>query len=239
MTEESASTSVGEILSDGKCSGDGEMFKAVAARYLAELYLWDVSHTEYRDFLKQSADAAWQLARDPQTGRFTCDWAGPFDAQNARVGSLGSAAVGLAAAAKALGAGTQRPPLTYEAEESDLHGVGLEAAYAGYSGWGYTAGWGSDGQAVDLSMYVPDAGQYVVEFRYATVQDATRTLALDGTDVVQSLSFPSTGGYDVYRTVRSPVLSWAAGHNTLSVQLLTAKGGRGYLNLDRVELVRQ
>jgi predicted alpha-1,6-mannanase (GH76 family) len=44
LREESAVTPLGSILSDGKCSGDGEMFKAVAARYLGELYALDRSH---------------------------------------------------------------------------------------------------------------------------------------------------------------------------------------------------
>ncbi len=91
------------------------------ARYLGELYAADPSHTEYRDFLARSGTAAWTLARDPASGDISCDWEGPYDSTTGLVGSLGSAAVGLAAAAKALGAGMQRPGLLYEAEEGDLH----------------------------------------------------------------------------------------------------------------------
>ena len=111
MSGEIETTSFGTILSDGKCSGDGNMFKGIGARYLRELYAADPSHTEYRDFLQRSADAAWTLARDPSSGNISCDWAGPYDPTTGVVGSLGSAAIGIAAAAEALGAGTPRPAL--------------------------------------------------------------------------------------------------------------------------------
>src|SRR5580698_4373060 len=136
MSNETERLDSGTILSDGQCGGDGEMFKGIAARYLGELYAADPSHTEYRDFLQRSADAAWTLARDPSSGNISCDWEGPYDPTTGVVGSLGSAAIGIAAAAEALGPGAQRPPLLYEAEEGNLHSVGLEAKYAGFSGWG-------------------------------------------------------------------------------------------------------
>lgn len=238
LTNESATTSVGTILSDGKCSGDGEMFKAVGARYLGELYALDPSHTEYRDILQRSADAAWTLARNTSSGLIACDWAGPFNPDTAHVGSLGSAAVGLAAAAKALGASAARPALTYEAEEGNLHGLGLEASHAGFSGWAYLAGWGTDGQSVDFFVDAPSAGTYDVELRYATGDAAARTIAVDGTDATASLAFPSTGDYDTYKSVTTSV-TLAKGANRLSVGYVTAKGGRGYINLDRVALTKK
>jgi predicted alpha-1,6-mannanase (GH76 family) len=233
LASETETTSEGSILSDGKCSGDGEMFKGIGARYLGELYAADPSHTEYRAFLQRSADAAWTLARDPATGNISCDWAGPYDPTTGVQGSLGSAAIGIAAAAEALGRGAQRPALQYEAEEGDLRGVGLEAKYVGFSGWGYLAGWGASGQSVDLLVNVPSTGNYQFEFRYATGDMAVRSIALDGASLTDQFSFPSTGGYSTYGAVRLTA-SLTAGPHVVNVAYDSASAG--YLNLDRLQL---
>jgi predicted alpha-1,6-mannanase (GH76 family) len=234
MASEMETVSFGSILSDGKCGGDGQMFKGVGARYLEQLYQLDKTHSEYRDFLARSGTAAWTLARDPATGDISCDWMGPYDSTTGDVQSLGSASVGLAAAAKGLGAGAQRPALAYEAEEGNLHNVGLEASHGGFSGWGYLAGWGGDGQSVDILVDVPKAGQYKAELRYATGDAASRAVSVNGTSA-GNLAFPSTGSYDSYATV-TPTLTLAAGRNTITFALSTAAGNGGYLNLDRIQL---
>jgi len=235
MKKEIETVSFGTILSDGKCSGDGQMFKGVGARYLGELYALDPTHTEYRDFLHRSSDAAWTLARDAASGDISCDWQGPFDSATGGVQSLGSAAVGLAAAAKAIGAGAQRPAGQYEAEEGDLHNIGLEATHGGFSGWGYVAGWGADGQSLDLVVDEPQAGSYQAELRYATGDAAARVLSVNGKIVVASLAFPSTGSYDKYGTITAP-LTLAAGRNTITLTYTSGSGSKGYLNLDRLQL---
>ena len=235
LASESEKVSFGTILSDGKCSGDGQMFKGVGARYLEQLYALDPTHTEYRDFLSRSGTAAWTLARDSASGDISCDWMGPFDATTGDVGSLGSASVGLAAAAKALGPAAQRPALQYEAEEGNLHGVGLEATHSGFSGWGYLAGWGSDGQSVDILVDAPKAGSYTATMRYATGDAASRAISVNGTSVNAKLAFPSTGNYDTYATV-TQALTLTAGRNTITVAFSAAAGSGGYLNLDRIQL---
>jgi hypothetical protein len=128
--------------------------------------------------------------------------------------------------------------LLRRAEEGDLHGVGFEAMYAGFSGWGYLAGWNGDGQSVDLLVDVPAAGSYELAFRYATGENATRSLSVNGQLIDPSLAFPSTGGYTSYMTV-TPVASLAIGKSTITVAFATAQGSRGYLNLDRVQLTLQ
>jgi predicted alpha-1,6-mannanase (GH76 family) len=238
MGHEIETTALGTILSDGQCSGDGDMFKGIGMRYLRELYAADTTHTEYRDFLQRSADAAWTLARDPSSGDISCDWAGPFDAATGVVGSLGSAAVGVAAAAEALGPGAARPALQYEAEEGDAHGIGFEATYAGFSGWGYLAGWNGDGQSVDLLVDIPTAGQYELAFRYATGENATRSLSVNAQLVAPSVAFPSTGGYTSYGAV-TPIVALPEGKSTITVAFATVDGSSGYLNLDRVQLTLQ
>jgi predicted alpha-1,6-mannanase (GH76 family) len=238
MTHEIETTPLGTILSDGKCSGDGQMFKGIAARYLNALYEADRSHVEYRDLLVRSATAAWTLARDPASGWISCDWQGPYDASTGNGGSLGSAAMAIAAAAKALGPGAQRPPLLYEAEEGDLHAVGLEASHGAFSGWGYVAGWGGDGQSLDLSIAVPASGDYEVDLRYATGDDARRALSLNGQTIDAGLAFPTSGGYDNYASVTT-TLALAAGRNTITLAFSSAAGSSGYLNLDRVQLTKK
>jgi predicted alpha-1,6-mannanase (GH76 family) len=238
MTKEIETTALGTILSDGKCGGDGQMFKGVGARYLGALYRADPSHTEYRDFLTRSANAAWTLARDPASGDISCDWQGPYDAATGNEHSLGSAAVGLAAAAKALGPAVQRPAGEYEAEEGDLHNIGLEATHGGFSGWGYVAGWGFDGQSLDVVVDVGAAGDYDVEMRYATGDDAARVISVGGQQVAASFAFPSTGGYDSYSSV-SITLPLLAGRNVLNVAFSIGEGSRGYLNLDRLRLTKK
>jgi predicted alpha-1,6-mannanase (GH76 family) len=239
MAKEMETTALGTILSDGKCGGDGQMFKGVGARYLGALYAADPSHTEYRDFLARSALAAWTLARDGATGIISCDWKGPYDAATGNEHSLGSAAVGIAAAAKALGPGKQRPAGEYEPEEGNLHGMGLEAQHGAYSGWGYVAGWGGDGQALDLVVEASSgAGAYDLELRYASGDDVRRVLSVGAIEVAASLAFPSTGGYDSYGTVHATV-TLAAGRNTVTLAYASAKGSRGFLNLDRAKLTKK
>ena len=75
----------------------------------------------------------------------------------------------------------------YEAEEGNLHGIGLEAKYPGFKGWGYLAGWGQDGQSVDVFVDAPVAGEYVVAMRYATAGDAVRTISVAGNVALMGL----------------------------------------------------
>jgi predicted alpha-1,6-mannanase (GH76 family) len=87
VTEETKPTSAGPVLSDGTnttCGGtaagaarDCPQWKGVGYRYLAQLFRSDFSHTEYRPTLESSERAAWALARNPATGLFSNDWAGP------------------------------------------------------------------------------------------------------------------------------------------------------------------
>jgi hypothetical protein len=146
--------------------------------------------------------------------------------------------MGIAAAARALGPGVQRPALAYEAEEGNLHGVGLEALYGPFSGWGYVTGWNADGQSVDLLVDVPAAGNYAVEFRYATTSSASRSVSVNGAVVTANLAFPGTGGDTTYGAV-TKTASLLTGRNTLSIAYSGASGSGGSLNLDRVVLTRQ
>lgn len=242
LAKETRATPLGTIISDGPCGSkagdDGELFKGIAVRYLAELYLVDPSHTEYKDVILRSAMAAWTYARDPESGLISCDWAAPHDTNTNGVNSLASAAMTLAAAARVLGAGTPRPALVYEAEEGNLHRVGLEARYGQFEGWGYVAGWGADAQSVDLLVDVPKAGAYEVEFRYAASEAAVRRVSVNGAVASASASVPfaSTGGYETFGTTTVSV-TLPTQKSRLSIAFDAASGSKGFLNLDRARLV--
>jgi hypothetical protein len=232
---EVAMTPLGSILSEGKCGrpggDDGEMFKGIAARYLAELYLADPSHVEYRELVVRSAEAAWTYARDPATGLFSCDWAGPYDPNTNSSNSMSAAAMTLAAAARVLGPAAPADALAIDLEECQLRGVGLEASNAGFEGWGYLAGWGTVGQSVDCVVFAPGAGVYQATLRYATGDAASRTLIAGG--ATTRISFPSSGGYGRYETVTT-TLPLVAGRNTVRVSY--GNNDAGYVNLDSLRL---
>src|SRR5260370_1345506 len=78
------------------------------------------------------------------------------------------------------------PADTYEAEEGLLRNVGLDAAYHGFSGWGYLTAWKGDGQWVDFHVDLPPSasGMYDLTFRYAAALDASREVYVVGIGTV-------------------------------------------------------
>ena len=82
IANEFAATAYGHVLNDGdatNCTGDCAQFKGPAYRYLMQLYSKDKSKTQYYNLLKASADAIWNLARNPASNIFSVNWAGPFE----------------------------------------------------------------------------------------------------------------------------------------------------------------
>jgi predicted alpha-1,6-mannanase (GH76 family) len=237
-SSETEVSSLGVILTDGTdttCTGDCMQFKGIAARYLATLYQGDPGHPEYLSLLTRSADAAWTIARDPSSRLYGADWGAPFVAP-AQLNATSSAAMTLAAIAILEGSAPADPPGIYEAEESVLHSVGLEALHGSFDGWGYVAGWNADGQWVDFLVSVPTAGAYDLTFRYAAgAGDATRLVYVNGANAVANQSMPSTGSWDTYGTVKVTV-SLPAGESTVSLIYNSSLGSTNYVNLDRLSV---
>jgi len=129
--------------------------------------------------------------------------------------------------------GTGYPEGQYEAENAQLTQVGIEANNAGFTGWGYTAGWGANGQSVNL-YFMLNSTSYTVTFRYATEASAVRTVNLDGNVVISKLGFPSTGGYGTYAQVSSGKLTASAGWHTISIVFDSSQGSTGFVNLDHL-----
>jgi predicted alpha-1,6-mannanase (GH76 family) len=96
LSSETRTTPVGQVLFDGgSCSGDCEQFKGIGHRFLSELLAEDPSVPGVQALLAADAEAVWTLARAPDTGTFSVDWAGPA-ATHATVEAMSSAAAALA-----------------------------------------------------------------------------------------------------------------------------------------------
>lgn len=131
--------------------------------------------------------------------------------------------------------GTHPGVTAVEAEDGSLRGLGTESARRGFSGTGYVAGWGADGQSVRLRLDVPAAGVYAVVLRYsAEAGVAIRSFAVNDDVTVSTLSFPGTASWSDYRTVSVPRVSLRSGANTVELAYSSECGSSNYLNLDRV-----
>jgi predicted alpha-1,6-mannanase (GH76 family) len=224
----------GSVLFDGTnatCTGDCPEFKGIGFRYLAALYDTDRTHAAYGAVLGASADSIWSVARSSDL--FGVDWSQP-KAATTRLQEQASASMALARWAVLLG---PRPPdatANLEAEEATLHGVGLEATYTGFEGWGYVAGWGANGQSLDFTFDAPAAGNYKLDFRFAAGgTNASRYLVVNGQSAVDNLAFASTGSWSTYADVTTTV-TLPSGPSTISLIFNSTKGSAGYLNLDRL-----
>jgi predicted alpha-1,6-mannanase (GH76 family) len=230
----------GRVLFDGTdahCGSDCAQFKGIGYRYLAELARIDPANTEARSVLDASAANLWDIARDPSRGLFGVDWltaaGAPFliEAQSSAAMTLSiHAALTGPTPPSSLGSAT-----VLEAEEATLHGLGLEARYAGFTGFGYVAGWNGDGQWIDFHPVVSAPGMHHLQVRYAAgAGDAERYIYVNGHGVIDRQRFASTGGWSTYRTVAFDV-PLAAGRNTVSIIFDGSRGSTGWLNLDHLE----
>jgi predicted alpha-1,6-mannanase (GH76 family) len=235
LAHETVSTPDGTVLFDGtntSCGNDCSQFKGIGYRYLQTLYEADPSHAEYAAVLDASAHAIWDLARGGGD-LFATDWAGPAPS-SALINAESSAAMALSRYASSLGPDPEPASSTYEAEDGVVHAIGLEASHAGFSGWGYLAGWQGDGQWVDFHVSVPASGTYHLKLRYAAgAGNASRLVYINGQNVVPNLALPSTGSWDSWSTVTTDVVL-PAGKSTISIIYNSSLGSTSYVNLDAI-----
>jgi hypothetical protein len=236
---EVTSTKFGKILHDGSntdCRGDCAQFKGPAYRYLSLLEGLTGS-AAYSAVLKASADAIWNLARNPSEDLFSVSWSGPsmsvFSEPQVAAAVM---ALNLFAESEGPFPGTGAPSSQYEAEDATISGVGLEAAHAGFTGWGYVAGWNGDGQSVSFKVRVPAAGVFDIAFRYAGgAGNASRRVIINGAVASSNLLFPGTGSWSSYATV-SVRKTLPAGVGVITVAQSAAAGNGNFLNLDHLRL---
>jgi len=133
------------------------------------------------------------------------------------------------------GADPAGPRTGYEAEGATLDHVSLERTNAGFSGWGYVAGWTANRQSVEFIVQAAAAGDRLIEFDYAAAAgDASRALAVNGA-APAPLVFPSTGAWTTWRRAGATV-RLAAGANAIRLTFNTTTGSANPLNLDRLTL---
>jgi predicted alpha-1,6-mannanase (GH76 family) len=241
VADEVVPTRFGNVLYDGAdsgCTGDCAQFKAPAFRNLMRLYAKDTTKIQYYRVLKASADAVWNLARDTNSNLFASNWAGPEES-TAEQGQDNAACAAINLFAELAGAypGTGASSNQYEAEDATIHNLSLEATYGSFTGWGYLASWGSDGQSVDFNINVPSATSYTFTLRYAAgAGTASRLISINGVNVFPNQSFPGTGSWSSYNTV-ALTHALRAGPNTISIVYSSTFGSRNFLNLDNLTLI--
>jgi hypothetical protein len=132
----------------------------------------------------------------------------------------------------ALTSTTPPPSHTYEAESALLSGAVVANTKTGYTGTGYADYINASGDFVEWTVNAPAAGSYTLVFRFANGSTAARALALavNGTTVTTSLSFPMTGDWGVWSTINRSV-TLVSGNNKIR---LTANGQSGP-NVDHLQ----
>lgn len=236
---EVASTAYGNVLYDGAngdCGGDCHEFKAPAYRYLMHLYS-RTNRAAYYNILKAGADALWNLARETNTTTFSVHWGGPPQSSVDQA-QESAACIALSRFAQRYGSYPDAgvPANRFEAENATLHHIGLEASYAGFTGWGYIAGWNANGTSVDFTVNFPTAGTHTLTFRYAAgAGNATRQILINGVTAVANQSFPGTGAWGSYNSV-SISRSFPAGTSVISLAFNSALGNGNYLNVDNLTI---
>ncbi len=123
----------------------------------------------------------------------------------------------------------------YEAEDAAFSGAVIDNKHPGYSGTGFVdynpnapGGW------IEWTVNVPAAGEYTIEFRYASgaAEDRPADILVNGAVAIPQLSFPSTGDFTAWKTT-SGKASLAAGVNVIRA---TATGANGGANIDRLRV---
>jgi predicted alpha-1,6-mannanase (GH76 family) len=232
---EIAPTAYGNVLYDGDnsgCGGDCHQFKAPAYRYLMQLYR-KTGNTTYAALLVSSANAIWNLARETNNTIFSVNWAGPTQT-NVDQGQDNAAVAALNLWAKQAGAypGSGIPPNRYEAENATLNRIGLEATYAGFTGWGYIAGWNGNNQWVRFDLKFPTSGGRTLTFRYAAgAGNASRQISINGTSAFPNQPFANTSSWSSYSNMTVSYY-FPAGTNSITVAYNSALGNANFLNLD-------
>lgn len=230
-----ASVSLTKLTTNGilnnEGTGDAGGFKGIYVRYL-EQYAKVANASQYTTFLQKNASVAWSNRRS-NDNLIGTNWAVEAPAGTLDVHTFGSAVALL-----------QDAPVdnitSLQAENGTLHSLTTEASNAGYHGTGYVAGWNANGQWVDLTANVANAGSYRLIIRFATgAGAASRYLYVNGTGVVNNLAFPNTGSWTSYSTVTVYNVSLNAGNNTISLIYNSSLGSSNYLNLDEVTVVNQ
>lgn len=124
----------------------------------------------------------------------------------------------------------------YEAEAGTRSGgAQVDTDHAGYTGTGFVDTYGAAGDAVTVTVTVPESRRYGIVPRWTngTGATATRTVTVDGTNIGR-IKLPPTTDWDTWNTEGGTAAYLTAGTHT--VRLSVETGDAGYVNLDSVTL---
>jgi len=127
------------------------------------------------------------------------------------------------------------PFTIYEAEDALLSGKAQFANdHAGYSGSGFICGYGNVGAKALFTVVVPQAGDYIVNIRYANASEANKTLSIyvNGIKIKQTY-FIRHSSWSIWDDT-SEVLNLKRGINTISLQRDEEDGGT--VNIDYITI---
>lgn len=123
-----------------------------------------------------------------------------------------------------------------EAENSILANVNVNNDHAGYSGTGFVDSYGEVGDSVTMDFYIPEEGDYNLEFVYSAVvhQNPIRQLYINGYGY-DNVEFPTNNSWDEWSST-STTVHLRSGINRLV--LYVGAENDGYINLDYLTVTR-
>jgi hypothetical protein len=120
--------------------------------------------------------------------------------------------------------------MVLQAEDATLNNATTTNKGSGYTGTGYVVYQQDSGADIQWSVDVGHPGPHDLVVRYASEDDLTMELRVNGDLVVEAFSFPATGGPTEWDTVEATV-DLQAGENR--VRLVSVEGGP---HVDRLEV---
>jgi hypothetical protein len=126
-----------------------------------------------------------------------------------------------------------RHPLPGRIEAEDYEQMsGVEKGIAEDDGGGFYIGWLDEGDWLDYKVSVPTDDEYLLRMRIAAVDSSGAGQIRDAGTTVISLSIPSTGGWQSWRTVEA-LVPLHAGDRTLRLHVAGAGWNVNWLELAR------
>ena len=119
----------------------------------------------------------------------------------------------------------------YEAEDAALEGVIIDNKHSGFTGKGFADySPNQPGGYIEWTVEVEEAGEYILDFRYAHGSDDDRPaqISVNGKTAIESLTFPTTAEFNNWKNVQTAV-TLEKGENKIRATAIGAKGG---VNID-------
>lgn len=121
--------------------------------------------------------------------------------------------------------------IVYQAEDVEFSGALVANAQLGYNGTGYVDYTNLSNDFIKWTVYVPTAGNYSLNFKYASTTVRPLKLTINGVVVNASVPFPSTTSFAIWGNYATTQLL-NAGTNTITLTAIGSSGG----NFDELTL---